>query len=96
MAAASWDGMEMVEATINGVISSRPNALMDITSAIKPLNVDILKAEFASGKNGESVFKFELQTTDRDRVERVKNTLIRVPGVRSVLELTESEMAVGK
>ena len=69
---------------------------MDITSAIKPLNVEILKAEFASGTNGESVFDFVVQTTDRDRVERVKKTLAQVSGVRSVLELTELEMAVGK
>ncbi|MFP6615761.1 MAG: bifunctional (p)ppGpp synthetase/guanosine-3',5'-bis(diphosphate) 3'-pyrophosphohydrolase [Candidatus Hydrogenedentota bacterium] len=96
MVAASWEGMELVEASINVVIGSRPNALMDITSAIKPLNVEILKAEFASGTNGESVFDFVVQTTDRDRVERVKKTLSQVPGVRSVLELTESEMAVGK
>jgi GTP diphosphokinase / guanosine-3',5'-bis(diphosphate) 3'-diphosphatase len=96
MVAASWDAMEMVEATIKVVIGSRPNALMDITSAIKPLNVDIIKAEFSAGLNGESGFEFVMQTTDLDRVERVKNTLSQVLGVRQVLELTESEIAVGK
>ena len=96
MVAASWDGMEMVEASIKVRIGSRPNALMDITSAIKPLNVDILQAEFKTGTSGESVFEFVIQTTDRDRVERVKKSLAGVPGVRRVFELSKAEMVVGK
>jgi GTP pyrophosphokinase len=96
MVAASWDGMEMVEASIKVRIGSRPNALMDITSAIKPLNVDILQAEFKTGTSGVSVFEFIIQTTDRDRVERVKKSLAGVPGVRRVFELSEAEMVVGK
>ena len=96
MVAASWDGMEMVEAHIQVVIGSRPNALMDITSAIKPLNVDILKADFTTGTNGESGCSFLIQTTDRDRVERVKKALQQVTGVRGVTEDSPAELAVGK
>ena len=96
MVAASWEGMEFVDAKVHVVIGSRPNALIDITSAIKAMNVDIVKAEFAAGPRDESTFEFEFQTTDRDRVERVKKVLAGVSGVRKVIEVTESELAVGK
>lgn len=96
MVAASWEGMELVDAKVNVVIGSRPNALMDITSAVKAMNLDIMNAEFKAGTRGESTFEFEFQTSDRDRVERVKKALDQVPGVRSVMELTESDVAVAK
>ncbi|MFP6584471.1 MAG: bifunctional (p)ppGpp synthetase/guanosine-3',5'-bis(diphosphate) 3'-pyrophosphohydrolase [Candidatus Hydrogenedentota bacterium] len=96
MVEASWDGAEFIDAVVNVVIGSHPNALMDITSAIKSLNVDINRAEFKAGIRDESTFEFEFQTTNRDQVEQVKKALALVPGVRKVMELTESDIAVGK
>lgn len=96
MVAASWEGMEFVDAKMHVVIGSRPNALIDLTTAIKAMNVDIMKADFTAGPRDESTFDFEFQTTDRDRVERVKKVLASVSGVRSVVEITETELAVGK
>lgn len=95
MVGASWEGLQLVEASLQVVIGSRPNALIDITAAMKPMNVDILQANFDDKHHGESVFECQFQTSDRDRVERVKVALTQVAGVRKVLEISKTDVAVG-
>ena len=96
MVGASWEGMELITASFQVVIASRPNALIDITSAMRPMNVDILKAIYTDNNQGESVFECLFQTSDRGRVERIKAVLHQVSGVRKVLEITDTDVAVGK
>ncbi len=95
--AATWEGDTLVESTLRVAMGSRPNGLADLTNAIRPMNVEIIKAEYLQGRAGESVFEFRFQTTNRGRVERVIRALQLVTGVLRVDELTEeADMAVAK
>ncbi len=91
--AATWETDEMPEAGLRVTIGSRPNGLADITSAIRPMNIDIIRAEYRPGVNGESVFEFLFQAADRNRYERVEKALRQVPGVRTVETLALEELA---
>jgi len=92
---ASWEGDTMMESTLLVHIGSRPNVLADITNAIRPMNIEMIHAEFRADKNGESVFEFQFETTDRQRIERVSRAIMNVSGVRRVSELSETNIAVG-
>jgi len=95
--AATWEGDTLIETTVNVTMGSRPNGLADLTNAIRPMNVDILRAEYKPGSAGEAVFEFHFQTTNRGRVERVIRALRLVTGVHRVEETpVATEMAVGK
>ncbi len=93
MVAASWEGMALIEARLKVMIGSRPNALIDMTTVMKPINIDIMEATFIDNHQSESTFDFRFLTTDRDRVERVKVVLNQVVGVRKVVEVTDTEIA---
>jgi len=71
------------------VIGSRPNVLADITGAIRPMNVDITRAEYRPSGEGDSVFDFVFRANDQSRVERVERALRQVPGVRKVNVVAE-------
>jgi GTP pyrophosphokinase len=92
---ASWEGDELIESTLLVHIGSRPNVLADITNAIRPMNIEIIHAEFRPDKNGESVFEFQFETTDRQRIDRVSRAILNVSGVRRVSESAETDVAVG-
>ncbi len=91
--AASWEGEEAPELGLRVTIGSRPNCLADITSAIRPMNVDIIRADYRPGGNGESIFEFFFHAADRNRFERVEKALRQVPGVRTVVPVALEELA---
>ena len=91
--AASWEGEEVREMGLRVTIGSRPNGLADITSAIRPMNIDITRAEYRPGDNGESVFEFFFRAADRNRFKRVQKSLRQVPGVRGVETVAQDELA---
>ena len=74
-------------------IGSRPKGLADITSAIRTMNIDITRADYKPGDNGESIFEFFFHAADRNRFERVEKALRQVTGVRSVVPVHAEELA---
>jgi len=91
--AAGWQGDEPNEMGVRVVIGSRPNGLADITSALRPMNLDISRAEYRPGENGDSVFECVFGCSDRRRFERVTKALAHISGVRSVEEIPTEEPA---
>jgi len=85
---ASWEGDQVLESTVRVVIGSRPNVLADITNALRPMNMEILKAQYGPGeRSGESHFDFVFEAPDESAVERVCRTLRGVSGVAQVTPL---------
>ncbi|MCH7910532.1 MAG: bifunctional (p)ppGpp synthetase/guanosine-3',5'-bis(diphosphate) 3'-pyrophosphohydrolase [Candidatus Hydrogenedentes bacterium] len=91
--AASWEDEEEPEMGLRVTIGSRPNGLADITSAIRPMNIDITRADYRPCDNGESIFEFFFHAADPNRFERVEKALRQVPGVRDVVQVTLEELA---
>jgi len=89
--AASWEGQEIYRTAVRVVIGPRPNVLADITNALRPMNVEILHANYGPGENRLSIFDFVFETTDRAIVERVLRTLRNVSGVSDVATLDSRE-----
>ena len=87
MLAASWEGDEPVSIRMRVSVGARPNVLADLTTAIRPMNIDITEAELRPGENGSSVFEFVFQTLDPNRVDRVVQTLRTVSGVTQVTQI---------
>jgi len=81
---ASWEGERQFETAMRVILGQRPNVLADITNAIRPMNIDITKANFRPGDNGQSCFEFVFQAPEKSYVERVARTLRTVSGVREV------------
>jgi (p)ppGpp synthase/HD superfamily hydrolase len=73
------------------LIGPRPNVLADITNALRPMNVEILHANYGPGDSGLSIFDFVFETTDQATVERVLRTLRTVGGVSDVTTLDSRE-----
>ncbi|HOZ46946.1 MAG TPA: bifunctional (p)ppGpp synthetase/guanosine-3',5'-bis(diphosphate) 3'-pyrophosphohydrolase [Candidatus Hydrogenedentes bacterium] len=91
--AVSWEGEGHFETAIRVTIGQRPNVLGDITNAIRPINVNIVKAEFSqAAKNGKSHFEFVFEATARSHAERVARTLNTVAGVAEVKILSTREV----
>ena len=84
MIAASWEGDEVIETAMWVSVGARPNVLADITNAMRPMNVEITHAELRPGDNGESVFVFVFESSDRSHVDRVAKALRTVSGVTAV------------
>ncbi len=91
--AASWLGDEPPVVRVRVVIASRPNGLADITTSLRPMNLDISRAEYRPGENGDSVFECVFACSDRVRFERVVKALGQIYGVRSVDEMPVEEPA---
>ncbi len=90
--AASWEGEGHFEIGLRVTIGQRPNVLADITNAMRPMNMDITKARYGSGKNGKSHFEFVFEAQDRGSAERVAQTLRTVAGVSEVRILSTREL----
>jgi GTP pyrophosphokinase len=90
---ASWQGDEPPAVGVRVVIASRPNGLSDITAALRPMNLDISRAEYRPGENGDSVFECVFACPDRHRFERVVKALGQIYGVRRVDEVPAEEPA---
>ncbi len=91
--AAGWQGDEPNTMGVRVTIGSRPNGLADITSALRPMNLDISRAEYRPGENGDSVFECVFTCSDKRRFERVTKALAHISGVRSVEEMPAEEPA---
>ncbi len=78
---ASWEGEGILLAKMRLVTKSRPNLLADITNALRPLNIDILNAQFGPGENNCNLFDFQFEAPDQHAIDRVARTVRRVPGV---------------
>jgi len=79
--AASWAGEGAIERAARVIVTQRLNVLADVMDALRPLNVDIVKAGFASYKNGKYRLDFAYQAPDEDTARLVLRTLESVPGV---------------
>ncbi len=88
---ASWEGDEVIETAMWVSMGARPNVLADITNAMRPLNIDITHAEYRPGDEGDSVFVFVFETTEKGKIERVMDALRGVSGVVEVSTLSARE-----
>lgn len=88
MVAASWEGDEAIETAMQVSIGARPNVLADITSAMRPMNIEITHAEYRPGEDSDSVFVFVFQSPDQSSIDRVIKTLHTVAGVMNVSTLS--------
>ena len=90
---ASWEGEGHFETGMRVVIGQRPNVLADITNAIRPMNININKAQFRPKEDGKSFFDFVFEAQDESSIDRVARTLRTVAGVTDVTTLSVSEVA---
>ncbi len=81
---ASWEGDKAFETGLRILLTQRPNILADITNAVRPLNISIVRANFHPGENGESLFDIVFEASDNDSVERVTRMIEGVAGVKRV------------
>lgn len=84
---ASWEGEGQIEAALRVVLGQRPDVLPDLMEALRPLNIEILKAGFGPYKNGKFRFDFAFRVQDDSGLSLVKRSLVNVPGVAEVARL---------
>jgi GTP diphosphokinase / guanosine-3',5'-bis(diphosphate) 3'-diphosphatase len=89
---ASWEGDDPREYGMRVTTGQRPNVLADITKAIRPMNINITRAEFHAGKNGAIYFDFVFEASDETSFELVSRTLRTVPGVSNVSRMPKKRM----
>ncbi|MFM1920581.1 MAG: hypothetical protein RLZZ303_2215 [Candidatus Hydrogenedentota bacterium] len=94
--AASWEGDEEYLRTLRVMLGARPNALTDITAAMRPINVDIIDAHYAPASNGLSCFEFTFRSHEHSQVDRIIRALKTVSGVTRVIRVTEEAAALAK
>jgi GTP pyrophosphokinase len=92
---ASWEGDVQYKRTLRVTIGARPNSLTDLTSAMRPINVDIIDAHFGAAE-GASYFEFTFQTQDISQVDRIIRALKTVTGVTRVTRVSEEAPALAK
>jgi len=85
--AASWEGDDEFETTVRVVVGARPNVLADITAVLRPINVDIVRAEYGPGDLGHSHFDFTFRTSDNSQMPRIERALHTVSGVLKLVPL---------
>ena len=81
---ASWEGDSIFELSLRVTIGQRPNALADITNAIRPMNISITRAQFRQNGAGKGYFDFTFETHDQEGLDRVAKTIRMVSGVTEV------------
>ncbi|MCF6285244.1 MAG: bifunctional (p)ppGpp synthetase/guanosine-3',5'-bis(diphosphate) 3'-pyrophosphohydrolase [Candidatus Hydrogenedentes bacterium] len=81
---ANWEGEGLFETTLHVEIGQRPNVLADLTNALRPTNIDILRAEYQVGEDGFGYFDFTIETSSHGAVNRIMRTLEAVTGVVAV------------
>jgi GTP diphosphokinase / guanosine-3',5'-bis(diphosphate) 3'-diphosphatase len=81
---ATWEGESLFETALHVVIGQRPNVLADLTNALRPINIDILRAEYKVDEGGSGFFDFTVETSSHGAVNRIMRTLESVNGVVSV------------
>lgn len=81
---ASWEGEGLYEMRIRVTIGQRPNVLSDLTNALRPINIDILRADYRLVEPGVGCFEFIVETSGKSAVNRIVRTLNTVSGVVEV------------
>jgi GTP pyrophosphokinase len=89
---ASWEGDEPEYVGVRVTIGARPNGLADLMAALRPMNLDVTRADFRTD-DGESVFECVFECSDPLQQRRVMNSLRQVSGVRRVIEIPADEPA---
>jgi len=88
---ATWEGEGAMMVKMRLITRNRPNLLADITNALRPLNIDILHAQYGPGNDDKNHFDFQFEATDQTAIERVARTVERVPGVSEAIHLGAQE-----
>ena len=92
---AYWDG-ELGgftrEVGMRVTLGQRPNVLADITNAIRPMNISIIRAEYRPGDNGETFFDFVFETREEEGAKRVAATLRTVAGVANIKQISPAKL----
>ena len=92
---AYWDGElggVAREVGMRVTIGQRPNVLADITNAIRPMNISIIRAEYRPGDNGDTYFDFVFETNEEEGAKRVAATLRTVAGVASIKQVAPAKL----
>jgi GTP pyrophosphokinase len=93
---AGWAGDSQFETTIRVLSGQRPNMIADLTTAMRPMNVNILAANYVLNDDGQGEFEFVFEAEDRDSVERIRRTLATVSGVAEVTVLPDRKVRDAK
>lgn len=81
---ASWEGEGVMQTSMRVVIGPRPNVLADITNALRPMNIDIISANYGPKEDGKGYFDFMFEVTDQRLIDSVMRTLRTVSGITSI------------
>lgn len=88
---ASWEGEGVFEAAMRVHIGQRPNGLVDITDALRPMNLEIISAQYGPDEDGKSCFDFVFEVSEQQMLETIARTLRAVAGVTQVKQLSVRE-----
>jgi GTP pyrophosphokinase len=88
---ASWEGEGIFETSMRVTIGPRPNVLADMTNALRPLNIEIINAQYGPGDDGWGLFEFIFEVADQRVIEAVIRTLRTVAGVTQVAQVSVRE-----
>ncbi len=88
---ASWEGDLLIESMMRIIVRNRPNVLADITNVLRPLNIDILRANLAPTSDDQGQFDFVFQARDEKSIRRVEQVIKGVPGVMRVTPMRVQE-----
>lgn len=81
---ASWEGEGLYETTIRVSVGQRPNVLSDLMNALRPLNIDIERADYHVEEGGAGDFRFTVHTSGKSTINRIVRALNTVNGVQEV------------
>ena len=88
---ASWEGEGVLETSMRVIIGPRPNVLADITNALRPMNIDIISANYGPRDDGKGYFDFMFEVADQRSIDAVMRTLRTVSGITSIKLLWSRE-----
>ncbi len=84
---ANWAGDDHMEIGMRVPLGQRPNALADVTNALRPMNISITRAQYEPDSDGMSRFDFVFETTSPELAGRVARTLETIAGLKEVAQL---------
>ena len=88
---ATWEGEGLVETHFHVIVGQRPNVLSDLTNALRPINIDILRAEYQVDEAGLGCFSFTVETSGKSTINRIVRALNTVSGVQDVAAAAEND-----
>ena len=83
----SWEGEDILETSVRVIIGARPNVLADITNALRPMNTDIISAQYGPLDTEKGQFDFVFVADEQKSIDQVMRTLRTVSGVSHVTQL---------